>query len=95
MNEPKDGCLLKKKLTFQEALEEAVAAEAAAANTKAVRLARATTHQKQKVVPVHLKEIEDPGSSEDEEVERLGARPKNSLRTEVCASCGGPHAWQQ
>ena len=79
-------------------MEEAFATESAAANTRAVRLARSATHQKHRTVPVHQEEIVESDSSEDEEVERLGAdrlRQRSSRRTEGCASCGGPHARQQ
>ena len=43
----------RKKLSFNEAMEEALVAEAAAANTKAVRLVRPASAQKPHSTPVH------------------------------------------
>ena len=88
----------RKKLSFQEAMEEALAAEAAAANTKAVRLARSTTAHKPRTIPIHQEEVEELDCSENEEVERLSTpnkKPTTGRRDVECASCGGQHARQK
>ena len=80
----------RKKLTFTNALEEALSAEAATANTRAVRSAL-----KSKTTPVHHQgDCEDGESSQDEAEEELGASssPKGAVtRVLKCASCGGSH----
>ena len=84
----------RKRLSFADALEEALSAEAATANTRAVR-----SGPKPMSTPVHHQtDGEDGQSSQDEAVGELGAsrQPRAAApRAFKCASCGGPHPRQQ